>query len=158
MAIKTPPGRPHRLPFTKEITAGVAADPEISGLATTVSVVLSESFWLWANATSPSGPQSISSSGAIGTDPRQYIMNLTGVPNAQYITVHLANVNDSAGNSSSAVSASMGVLVGDVNASGVVTTGDTNLCKAQALQSVTAPPISVTILMLVAVSRPETST
>jgi hypothetical protein len=31
----------------------------------------------------------------------------------------------------------MGVLVGDVNASGVVTTGDVNLCKAQALQPVT---------------------
>jgi hypothetical protein len=46
-------------------------------------------------------------------------------------------VNDSAGNFSSAVSASMGVLVGDVNASGVVTSGDTNLCKAQALQTVT---------------------
>jgi hypothetical protein len=32
----------------------------------------------------------------------------------------------------------MGVLVGDVNASGVVTSGNTNLCKAQALQSVTS--------------------
>ena len=32
----------------------------------------------------------------------------------------------------------MGVLVGDVNASGVVTSGDTNLCKAQALQPVTS--------------------
>jgi len=64
-------------------------------------------------------------------------VNLTGVPNAQYITVNLANVNDAAGNRSSAVSASMGVLLGDVNASGVVTSGDTNLCKAQALQPVT---------------------
>jgi hypothetical protein len=27
--------------------------------------------------------------------------------------------------------------VGDVNASGIVTSGDTNLCKAQALQPVT---------------------
>jgi Dockerin type I domain len=32
----------------------------------------------------------------------------------------------------------MGVLVGDVNASGVVTSGDTNLCKSQALQPVTS--------------------
>ena len=30
----------------------------------------------------------------------------------------------------------MGVLTGDVNASGVVTSGDTNLSKAQALQPV----------------------
>ena len=35
------------------------------------------------------------------------------------------------------VSVPMGVLLGDVNASGVVTSGDTNLCKAQALQAVT---------------------
>ncbi len=91
-----------------------------------------------ASATSPSGPQPVSSSGSIGTDPHQYIVNLTGVPDAQYITVNLANVTDSAGNSSSAVSASMGVLIGDVNGSGVVTSGDTNLCKAQALQPVTS--------------------
>jgi len=32
----------------------------------------------------------------------------------------------------------MGVLIGDVNASGVVTSGDTNLCKAQGLQPVTS--------------------
>ena len=31
-----------------------------------------------------------------------------------------------------------GVLIGDVNGSGVVTSGDTNLCKAQALQPVTS--------------------
>jgi hypothetical protein len=48
----------------------------------------------------------------------------------------LNNVLDSQNNSSN-VPATMGVLVGDVNASGVVTSGDTNLCKAQALQTVT---------------------
>ena len=88
-----------------------------------------------ASVTSGSG--SVSSS-AIGTDAHQYIVDLSGVGNAQYLTVSLTNVTDSAGNSSSAVSATMGVLVGDVNASGVVTSGDTNLCKAQALQPVTS--------------------
>jgi len=78
------------------------------------------------------------SSSATGADAHQYVVNLTGVTNAQYLTVSLTNVNDSAGNFSSAVSASMGVLVGDVNASGVVTSGDTNLRKAQALQPVTS--------------------
>ena len=48
-------------------------------------------------------------SGAIGTDPHQYIVNLTGVSNAQYVTVTLTDVTDSVGNFSSAVSASMGV-------------------------------------------------
>jgi len=62
--------------------------------------------------------------------------NLTGIPNAQCTTVTLNGVVDAAGNNGP-VSAVMGVLVGDVNASGVVTSGDTNLCKAQALQTVT---------------------
>ena len=84
-----------------------------------------------------SGIGSVSSS-ARGSDAHQYVVDLTGVSNAQYITVSLTNVTDSAGNFSSAVAASMGVLVGDVNGSGVVTSGDTNLCKAQALQPVTS--------------------
>jgi hypothetical protein len=91
-----------------------------------------------AGANVTGGTGMVVSSSSIGTDPHQYIVNLIGVSNAQYITVTLANVNDSAGNnSSSVVGPSMGVLVGDVNASGVVTSGDTNLCKAQALQPVT---------------------
>src|SRR5207237_278687 len=50
---------------------------------------------------------------AIGSDPHQCIVDLTGVANAETITVTLSGVSDSAGNNSSAVSASMGVLVGD---------------------------------------------
>jgi hypothetical protein len=84
-----------------------------------------------------SGTGSVISSNIDGNDAHRYIVNLTGVTNAQVITVSLTNVTDSAGDSSSAVSASMGILLGDVNASGVVTSGDTNLCKAQALQPVT---------------------
>jgi hypothetical protein len=84
-----------------------------------------------------SGTGTLSSSG-IGSDPHQFIINLSGVNNAQYITVGLANVTDSAGNSASAVSASMGILIGDVNASGVVTTDDTNLCKAQVRRPLTS--------------------
>jgi hypothetical protein len=51
--------------------------------------------------------------------------------------VTLSDVNDSAEHYSSTVNAKMGVLLGDINGSGVVTSGDTNLCKAQALQTVT---------------------
>ena len=43
-----------------------------------------------------------------------------------------------AGNTGNVTGPQMGLLVGDVNASGVVTSGDTNLCKAQALQTVTS--------------------
>jgi hypothetical protein len=88
-----------------------------------------------ASVTNGSG--SVSSSNIDSNDAHNYIGNLTGVANDQAVTVSLTNVTDAAGNFSSAVSASMGVLLGDVNATGVVTSGDTNLCKAQALQPVT---------------------
>jgi hypothetical protein len=66
-------------------------------------------------------------------------VTLTGVANAQVIGVTL-NVTDSFGQTFSnpeGIPVNMGVLLGDVNATGVVTSGDTNLCKAQALQPVT---------------------
>ena len=85
-----------------------------------------------------SGTGSVSSNHIDSNDSHNYVVALTGVTNAQTINVSLTNVTDSAGNFSSAVSASMGVLIGDVNATGVVTSGDTNLCKAQALQPVTS--------------------
>ncbi len=79
----------------------------------------------------------VPSSGSIDvTDPHKYVVNLSAVPNAQYVTVTLGNVHDAASHVGD-VSATMGVLIGDVNASGVVTSGDTNLSKAQALQPVT---------------------
>jgi hypothetical protein len=65
----------------------------------------------------------------------QVTVNCTGVPNAQTVAINLNGVND--GTNIGNVSIPMGVLLGDVNASGVVTTGDTNLCKQQALQPVT---------------------
>jgi hypothetical protein len=78
------------------------------------------------------------SSGSLssGPNPNQCTVNLTGVTNAQYLTVTLTGAVDSTGATGN-VSGTMGVLIGDVNASGVVTSGDTNLCKAQALQPVT---------------------
>jgi Tol biopolymer transport system component len=72
-----------------------------------------------------SGTGSVVSNGIDSSDARNYIVNLTGVTNAQYITVSLTNVTDSAGNNSISVpSPSMGVLVGDVNASGRTDNGD----------------------------------
>jgi Dockerin type I domain len=91
-----------------------------------------------ANASVISGTGSVVTKNIDRNDAHNYIVNLTGVTNAQVITMSLSNVADSAGNFSSAISVPMGVLIGDVNASGVVTSGDTNLCKAQALQPVTS--------------------
>jgi hypothetical protein len=76
-----------------------------------------------ATATTSSGPQSVTAMGSIGTDPHQYIVNLTGVPNASHLNVTLNSVIDSANNISN-VSAHMDVLFGDVNSSGRTDAGD----------------------------------
>jgi hypothetical protein len=80
-----------------------------------------------------------SSSGNIDTnDAHNYIVNLTGVTNAQVITVSLSNVSDTAGNFSSAISASMGVLVGDTTGDGFVNSADIAQTKSQSGNAVTS--------------------
>jgi len=73
-----------------------------------------------------SGTGSVSSFSVSGS---QVTVNLTGVTNAQTITVTLFNVND--GTNSGDVPVSMGVLVGDVNGNGAVNASDVSLTKSQ---------------------------
>jgi hypothetical protein len=73
------------------------------------------------------------SSTSAGPDSNQYTVNLSGVPNAQYITVSLNTVQDSAGNTGT-VSGTVGVLLGDVDASRRVDSGDVFLARQQTLQ------------------------
>jgi hypothetical protein len=78
-----------------------------------------------------SGTGSVTSSNIDSSDAHRYAVNLTGVTNAQVITVSLKNVADSAGNFSPATAGSMAVLLGDANANGVVSNLDVSLVKAQ---------------------------
>ena len=80
----------------------------------------------------------IVSSGAIGSDPHEYIADLNGVADVQVITVSLSNISDSAGDFSSAVSASMGVLVGDTNGDGFVNSADISQTKSESGNAVTS--------------------
>jgi hypothetical protein len=89
------------------------------------------------NASVTSGTGSVSGH-MIDADAHNYIVNLTGVNNAQLITVSLTNVNDSAGNSSSSVPISMGVLVGDTTGNGTVNASDVAQTKANSGQTVDA--------------------
>jgi len=75
---------------------------------------------------------------AMGPNSNQYTVNLTNVSNAQYITVTLNGVVDSTGNAADVVSPQMGVLVGDVNASGLVDGNDVSTVQGQTRQPVTA--------------------
>ncbi len=85
-----------------------------------------------------SGTGSVSSSAIDGGDAHNYIVNLTGVSNAQRVTVTLANVTDSAGGNSSAVPITMDVLLGDANSSGSVNTTDIAQTKSASGQPVDA--------------------
>jgi hypothetical protein len=66
------------------------------------------------------------------TSGNQVFVNLTGVPNARRITIFLNNVND--GRNVANVTIPMGVLLGDVNGSGRVDSGDVFLVRQQTLQ------------------------
>ena len=66
------------------------------------------------------------------------VVDLIGVTNQQRITVMLTSVTDSAGNTAPSVSVTMGVLVGDVNASKRVDSGDVSLVRQQTLQPITS--------------------
>ncbi len=88
-----------------------------------------------ASASLTTGTGGVASS-AIGPNPNQYTVNLTGVANQQYITVILNNVIDSTGATGN-VTGTMGVLIGDVNATGRVDAADVSMVRQQTLQPIT---------------------
>lgn len=85
-----------------------------------------------------SGTGTVNSSSIDSNNAHNYVVNLTDVTNAQTSTVSVTNVNDSAGNSSSLISASMAVLLGDTTADRSVNSADISQTKSQSGQSVSA--------------------
>jgi hypothetical protein len=67
----------------------------------------------------------------------QYTVFLSGVSNAQRVTVTLFNVNDGFGNQSDTIPVTFGVLLGDTNGNGFVTASDIGQVKGNAGQPVT---------------------
>src|SRR5207244_2629185 len=84
-----------------------------------------------ATAKVTGGTGSVASSMIDSDNRTNYIVNLTHVTNAQSITVTLTNVYDSAGNAARNISASMGILVGDVTGNHAVSNTDVGEVKAQ---------------------------
>lgn len=66
-----------------------------------------------------------------------YVVNLTGVTNAQRLTVQLTGVSDSAGNTLASLNSTMGVLLGDTNGNGSVNASDISQTKSQSGQAAT---------------------
>jgi hypothetical protein len=79
-----------------------------------------------------------SSSGINSSNPHEYIVSLTGVANAQTITVTLAGVTDTAGGFTSSLPVTMGVLLGDTTGNGSVNSSDISQTQSQSGQPVTA--------------------
>ena len=77
------------------------------------------------------------SSTALGPNSNQYTVNLTNVCNGDYITVTLTNVHYSVGSVLASASATMGMLLGDVNSDGLVNVGDTVAVRNQSGSDVT---------------------
>jgi hypothetical protein len=73
----------------------------------------------------------------IGPNLNQVTVNLTNVANAQHLVITLAGVEDSSQAVLSSIAAPMGVLIGDVNHSGLVDSGDVFLVRQQTGQSTT---------------------
>jgi Dockerin type I domain len=81
---------------------------------------------------------SVSETGSVATalsSGNQAFVNLTGVTNAQRITVMLTGVND--GTHTADVSVPMAVLLGDTNADGLVNSADISQTKSQSGNAVT---------------------
>jgi hypothetical protein len=87
-------------------------------------------------ATVTTGAGTVATSG-IGPNPNQYVVNLTGVANAQTISVSVNAVTDSGGNFSASVSAFMSVLVGDTTDDGSVNSADIAQTKSGSGTAVT---------------------
>ena len=85
----------------------------------------------FTSASVTSGTGSVASSAGSGTT--GVTVNLTGVTDAQYVTVTLLGVND--GTNTNDVAVRMGVLIGDVNASGRVDGSDVSLIRQQNFQT-----------------------
>jgi hypothetical protein len=88
-----------------------------------------------ATATITEGAAAAGASTFSGND---VIVPLTGVANAQYVTISLSNVTSADGGTGGSASVRVGFLLGDVNQNRVVTVADLGLVNAQLAQFVTA--------------------
>ncbi len=118
--------------FDLELPIGSAppVEPRQSGGNHTLLFTFANSVASFGSANVTSGTGAVSGT-TIGTNPRQVFVNLTGVANAQTVTVTLSNVSDSFGNNST-VAASMSVLAGDTSGNGMVNASDVGQTKTQA--------------------------
>ena len=83
------------------------------------------------------GDAALDSSMINPSNAKQYIVNLTGVTDQQYVQVTLNNVNVTGGAHTDAVSQIIGVLIGDTSGNRSVNSGDVAQTKSESGHTVT---------------------
>jgi hypothetical protein len=86
----------------------------------------------------PAGGTGTVQSSSPGPNPNQWTVSLTNVSNGQYIAVTLNSVLDTMGRNGNVTGPQMGVLIGDANGNGSVSSADISQVKLQSGQPVTA--------------------
>ncbi len=117
--------------FDIDLLGGTGVECRTGGASGNYTVVFTFANTLSSagGATVTSGNGSVTGS-SIGSDAHEYIVNLTGVMNAQRLQIALTNVQDSAGNASASVTGNFNVLIGDVSNNGTVSSSDVSQVKA----------------------------
>lgn len=110
-------------------------EPRSGGTAGAHTVVVRFTIPVFASGASvSSGQGSVGSMSGNGSD--TLVLNLTGVANAQRLTVTLDNVNN--GSTAGDVAISMGLLLGDINGTGTITSSDIGQAKSLSGQTANA--------------------
>jgi subtilisin family serine protease len=81
-------------------------------------------------ATIENGQGTVSSS-AIGSDPTEYIVNLSGVANAQELRLKVSNISNTTGQTTTALTVPIAFLLGDTTGNRAVNSSDVGQVKAQ---------------------------
>lgn len=123
------------LPLTG--THGIECRKGGSNQVFTMIVTFSNTLSSVCSAGITSGTGTISSS-SIGSDQHQYIVNLTGVANAQHLAVTINGIIDSQGNITSAITVPMDILIADTDATGTVNSTDVTNVQNQVGHTVTS--------------------
>jgi hypothetical protein len=126
--------------FDVDLTTGNGIECRSGGASGNYTIVFSFANPLAkvAGATVSSGTGSVSGSDLDSNDAHNYIVNLSGITNAQTVVVTLSNLTDCSGNFSASVSTSIGFLLGDVNGSRRVDAADVSAVRQQTLQPITS--------------------
>jgi hypothetical protein len=121
--------------FDIDLTAGNGIECRNSGGNYSMVFTFAQPLTAVSGASVTSGTATIQRS-SISSDGLSYVVKLSGVTNAQRLTITLTAVADNAGDFTATLPGTMGVLIGDTNADGFVNSADIGQTKSKSGQAV----------------------